>query len=189
MSIGSHRSLARSPVLCFARSFSHTGSDMHDDEAARRFCQRWSRSHGAERANAQSFFLELCDLLDVPRPDPSADASPDYRFEKAVEIHHPDGHVSADFIDFYRRGCFVCEAKQALAPEAGGPGIKRARAAQIQSVRDAAAARTDTFDSRDLAAAFTGAPTASLRRHLDTLEALGLLTGFDAPRGRRWSAR
>ncbi len=64
-----------------------------------------------------------------------------------------------------------------------------ARAAQIQSVRDAAAARTDTFDSRELAAVFTGAPTASLRRHLDTLEALGLLTGFDAPRGRRWSAR
>jgi hypothetical protein len=35
------------------------------------FIARWSPSSGAERANYQLFLAELCDLLGVPRPDPS----------------------------------------------------------------------------------------------------------------------
>lgn len=53
------------------------------------FIERWSRNEGgAERANFPLFLTELCDLLDLPRPDP-ADATHehnDYVFERAVSF-------------------------------------------------------------------------------------------------------
>jgi len=38
------------------------------------FITRWKASGAAERANYQLFLSELCDVLDVPRPNP---ATPD----------------------------------------------------------------------------------------------------------------
>src|SRR5271165_1094438 len=35
------------------------------------FFRRWEASGAAERANYSMFLNELCDLLDVPRPDPA----------------------------------------------------------------------------------------------------------------------
>jgi len=32
------------------------------------FISHWSAANASERANSQPFLLELCDLLDVPRP-------------------------------------------------------------------------------------------------------------------------
>jgi len=40
------------------------------DSAVADFIRRW-RSSGPERANFQSFLTELCDLIGVPRPDPT----------------------------------------------------------------------------------------------------------------------
>jgi hypothetical protein len=51
------------------------------------FITRWTaREGGAERANYQMFLSELCDVLDVLRPDPAgADREQnDYVFERAV---------------------------------------------------------------------------------------------------------
>ncbi len=78
------------------------------------FIAKWRSSGGAELANAQPFLSELCDLLGVPRPDPTLedDALNTYVFEKAVTFRHGDGSTSAGRIDLYRRGCFVLEAKQ-----------------------------------------------------------------------------
>ncbi len=70
----------------------------------------------AERANAQLFLTELCDVLDVPRPDPAQGGIGPYRFERNVIHHEADGTTSTRRIDLYRRGCFVCEAKQGAAP-------------------------------------------------------------------------
>jgi hypothetical protein len=39
------------------------------DAAIQAFIDRWSQSGGAERANYALFLSELCDLLDVPRPN------------------------------------------------------------------------------------------------------------------------
>jgi len=74
------------------------------------FIARWETSGAAERANYQLFLAELCDLLDAPHPHPT---EPDesrnaYVFEKAVPL--PGG--TTGFIDLYKRGCFVLEAKQ-----------------------------------------------------------------------------
>jgi hypothetical protein len=82
------------------------------------FVARWSASGAAERANYQLFLTELCDILDVPRPDPATpdDAVNAYVFERAVTFLHGDGSTSAGRIDLYRRATFVLEAKQGVAP-------------------------------------------------------------------------
>ncbi len=78
------------------------------------FIARWQGSAAAERANYQLFLSELCDLLEVPRPDPSKadDTDNAYVFERAVTFRYADGSTSAGRIDLYKRGCFVLEAKQ-----------------------------------------------------------------------------
>ena len=70
------------------------------------FVAKWGASGGAERANYQLFLAELCDVLDVPRPDPTVpdDAHKAHVFEKAVTFCHGDGTTSAGRIDLYRRG-------------------------------------------------------------------------------------
>jgi len=86
------------------------------DELSRigNFITRWQASGAAERANYVSFLNELCDLLEVPRPDVTTtdDERDAYVFERGVTFHNPDGTTSAGRIDLYKRGCFVLEAKQ-----------------------------------------------------------------------------
>ncbi len=89
------------------------------EAAATAFIARWSPSGGAELANSQSFLRDLCDLLDVPHPDPKvASDHPDdnaYVFERDVLFKHGDGTTSGGRIDLYKRGCFVLESKQGSA--------------------------------------------------------------------------
>ena len=86
--------------------------------ATQDFISRWLQSEAAERANYALFLSELCDFLDVPRPDPTrADEHLNtYVFEKAVEFHNLDGTISQGRIDLYRRAHFVLEAKQGSNP-------------------------------------------------------------------------
>src|SRR6266700_4167145 len=78
------------------------------------FIERWQNSAAAERANYALFLSELCDYLEVPRPNPAvADERQNrYVFERPVTFHHPTGLSSTGFIDLYKRDCFVLEAKQ-----------------------------------------------------------------------------
>lgn len=78
------------------------------------FIARWENAGGTERANYQLFLTELCALLSLPCPDPAGATSAHnrYVFERRVDINWPDGSSSAGFIDLYRQGCFVLEAKQ-----------------------------------------------------------------------------
>ena len=87
------------------------------------FIARWKASGGDEKANAQPFVAELCDLLGVPRPDPAreSDAANDYVFERRVTKTHGDGSKTKLFIDCYRRDAFVLESKQSAH---GGRGSK-----------------------------------------------------------------
>lgn len=83
------------------------------------FIARWSPSGGAERANYVLFLSELCDLIGVPKPDPTQadDAKNAYVFEKDVPDQHDDGATSQRRIDLYRRGAFILEAKQGVEKE------------------------------------------------------------------------
>ncbi len=60
------------------------------------------------------FVRELCELLDVPVPDPARAETVDnaYVFERRIIFRHGDGSNSEGRIDCYRRGAFVLEAKK-----------------------------------------------------------------------------
>lgn len=85
------------------------------------FIVRWHGTERAERANKDLFLTELCDLLDLPHPDPAGPETCEnaYVFERAVPLHHADGRQTTGKIDLYRRGCFVLKAKQASAQARG----------------------------------------------------------------------
>ena len=75
---------------------------------ANAFISRWQGVAASELSTAQSFVIELCDLLDVPRPHATAEQA--YMFERPVTFRHGDGSTSAGRIDCYRRGAFVLES-------------------------------------------------------------------------------
>ncbi|MDP1729964.1 MAG: class I SAM-dependent DNA methyltransferase [Devosia sp.] len=77
-------------------------------------------SGGSERANYQLFIAGLCDVLGVPRPTMSqeANARNDYVFERSLDYRHPDGSTTKLYIDCYKRGSFVLEAKQSARRQA-----------------------------------------------------------------------
>ncbi len=96
------------------------------------FLIRWRDADGSERANYQLFVGELCALLDMPTPQP-ATGQPEqdgYVFERRVLFRHGDGSESVGFIDLYRRGAFVLEAKkvrQGVAVKGFDAALLRAR--------------------------------------------------------------
>ena len=91
-----------------------TPFDTPFDAATHAFIARWAGVQASELATAQSFVIELCALLGVERPHPSA--AQDYMFERPVTFQHGDGSTSSGRIDCYRRGHFVLEAKKLKAP-------------------------------------------------------------------------
>ncbi len=98
------------------------------------FIQRWTaREGGAERANYQMFLSELCDVIDVARPEPAGAerAANDYVFERAVKRRQSDEIASSKRIDLYKKGCFILEAKQSRLP-----GAKNALPDQMSLLAD-----------------------------------------------------
>lgn len=83
------------------------------------FIGKWQNSGAAERANAQSFLTELCGILDVPHPDPKGaiESANAYVFEKTI----PSATDTTNFIDLYKRGCFVLETKQGVDKDQSAP--------------------------------------------------------------------
>jgi hypothetical protein len=82
------------------------------DSAA--FIAYWAQTSGAERANYQLFLEDFCRVLALPLAGgqmgvPSKD---NYVFERSVEKTFDDGTKTTKFIDLYKKGCFVLEAKQ-----------------------------------------------------------------------------
>ena len=105
------------------------------------FKVRWGATTGSERANYQLFLTELCELLELPKPEPAqADHQENaYGFERRVTWAGADGSVTPNFIDLYRRGCFVCEAKQSGLELDTGGWDKAMLKAQAQAERYARA--------------------------------------------------
>ena len=84
------------------------------------FIGRWEKSGGSESANFQMFAGELCELLGLPKPDPSEERNEynDYTFERRIDFKHDDGGTTPGRIDLYKRGCLVMEAKQSAKRQA-----------------------------------------------------------------------
>ena len=61
------------------------------------FITRWKDARGgAERANYQMFLSELCEALDLPRPDP---ASADFQGEYDRQLEKAQGDVARGGVD------------------------------------------------------------------------------------------
>jgi hypothetical protein len=80
------------------------------------FLERWSGAGGSEMATAQTFAIELTELLGVDRPNVSDKDGDflDYRFERPVTLTHT-GLKRNGRIDLYKKGHFILEAKQFAA--------------------------------------------------------------------------
>ena len=94
------------------------------------FIERWAASGANERANYPLFLTELCDLLEVPRPDPSApdDRDNTYVFERSVPLVHEGGQASIGRIDLYKRGLINFSGEVAFGPTDVKPGSMKAQA-------------------------------------------------------------
>ena len=95
------------------------------------FLARWQASGGAEHANYGLFLQDLCDLLGVPRPDPTTDdpTQDAYVFERGVSFDDGAGKRSTGRIDLYKRGCFVLDTKQGTdTPDQQAKAAKAAKA-------------------------------------------------------------
>lgn len=88
------------------------------------FINRWQKSGAAERSNYALFLSELCDLLDVSRPDPSSEQNEenDYVIDRAFTRSDKDGSTSTVYLDLYKRGHFVLETKQGSTGTGGKVG-------------------------------------------------------------------
>jgi hypothetical protein len=77
------------------------------------FIERWRGVTASELATAQSFVMDLCELLGVEKPHATPDQ--EYMFERPVAFQHGDGSTTPGRIDCYKRGHFVLEAKKVRA--------------------------------------------------------------------------
>ena len=88
------------------------------------FIQKWENCSGSERGNYAVFLTQLTDLLGVEAPGPSDS----YRIDAPVPGGAEGGGTG--FIDLYKRGYFILEAKQSTVCELPSlPGLDRPAAA------------------------------------------------------------
>ena len=79
--------------------------------ALRTLAERWAGVKGAERANTQSYLIELCEALGVEPPRPAGSG---YEFELPIKVPEKgSGRETTNFIDLYKQDHFVLEAKHA----------------------------------------------------------------------------
>ena len=106
------------------------------------FINRWHASGAAERANYQLFLAELCDIIGVAHPQPASENPHEnaYVFEKRV----PSAHGTTNFIDLYKRSCFVLEAKQGSDQQETGQPVFSEAAWQRLKQRKTGTARRGT---------------------------------------------
>ena len=86
-----------------ARIFRPMSSD-----ALRALAERWAGAEAAERANFQTYLIELCEAIGVPHPGPAGSG---YQFELPVKVITRDGVEVSNFLDCHRRDFFAIEAK------------------------------------------------------------------------------
>ncbi len=85
-----------------------------ESEEAEDFISRWGPAGGGERSNYQMFLTELSVLIGAPVPEPAVEDESQnaYVFERKIAARRIEGKTTSNFIDLYKRGCFVLEAKQ-----------------------------------------------------------------------------
>ncbi len=80
----------------------------------RELAEKWQDQQANERASLQTYVLELCAALGVEPPSPP---TPNYQFERDVQVTERDGSLTTNFIDLWKADHFALEGKALL--EAG----------------------------------------------------------------------
>ena len=71
------------------------------------FIEKWKASTRTEKSASQEHFLDLCELLEVPKPGDVDTHGTEYTLEKAVK--KPGGGSGS--ADVWKKGCFAWEYK------------------------------------------------------------------------------
>jgi hypothetical protein len=79
-----------------------------------KFIAQWSETSASERGNKELFVLDLCDSLGVARPSAKkADSEKNtYVFEADTHVIRENGKPATEWMDLYKKGHFLLEAKQ-----------------------------------------------------------------------------
>ena len=94
---------------------------MSIENQLRDLAARWADVPAGERANAQLYLSEQALKVEPPQPRGSG-----YEFELPVKVVSRDGKESVNFIDLFKRGCFVLEAKDADTAGSDDARLRRA---------------------------------------------------------------
>lgn len=118
------------------------------------FVGRWQQSAASERANYGLFLIELCEVLELPRPEPATGESDrdSYVFERPVTFHNPNGTTSTGFVDLYRHNAFVLETKQGCEAKREATLLEQAGLAKPRRRRGHGIRGTETWDAAMLRA-------------------------------------
>lgn len=84
--------------------------EMREHAGLKSLAEHWEGAKAAERANAQTYLIELSEALGVDRPQPAGSG---YEFEFPIKVIARDGTEAQNFIDLYKEGHFLLEAKDA----------------------------------------------------------------------------
>jgi hypothetical protein len=133
-----------------------------------KFITKWKPAGGNERANTQLFITDLCQLLGVeaPRPTLSDTGQNDYVFERHVIKTEIDGTTSNGWIDCYKRGSFILEAKQGSSTD-----LAAVDAGRGASLRDFFGQTAEDRFKRGMARRDTSAWTGAMQRAAAQAEA------------------
>ena len=85
--------------------------------------ERWSSARPAELANAQSYLSELADALGVERPRPAGSG---FEYNFPISVVGRDGKETKNFIDLFRQGHFLLEAKHTAGAGSNEASMRRA---------------------------------------------------------------
>ena len=99
------------------------------------FVAQWQDASGSERANYQSFFNDLCELLAVARPRPAQADDRDNAYVHERHLKSADGRSqgASRYIDTYKRGCFIAEGKAFYDAAASADAHTKINAARDQA--------------------------------------------------------
>lgn len=163
------------------------------------FIAKWSPSAASERANKDAFLLELCDVLDVPRPDPAL-GIPDEILERLVALNAERAEEERNDLVRWLRPEYQAPGEVAVGTQ---PAIPGAAAAEPEVAAAAVSpwpkdwpdritavhgllARGGEWTSLQVARSFRRAQAKKVDEVLRSLEALGLAARFEGDAEARW---
>ncbi len=102
---------------------------MSIEASLRALAGKWAAVPAGESANFPLYIRDLTDALGVPPPPPRGSG---YELEYPVKVMSRGGTQSTNFVDLYKEGCFVLEAKH-TAEGASNDALLRAAYGQAHS--------------------------------------------------------